>query len=260
MTETAVVVNEDGSGTYLSSVHKLLGFIVIDAVYFQKWVWLTEEILRRKQSIETSGPNSWSWWQISKSNELSVSSGKRKRDKWIHVLFLLFQLYLFRKSHWDLFDKRQIRADERWTTSRMTLRFRLSLIYSFMNQRIFNVMNFSRAKLQESITKKFRMLFQYGSYFFSTYLDWLSFRRFVWQETEVRTNGCWQWFIMVCAEKEVIVSLIKGQGEAGIKFTAQHGGCFIGDIIHEVKYERGEKKDVISSFSCANSLLYKYLY
>lgn len=150
----------------------------------------------------------------------------------------------------------------RWKMDNITYDTEVSIEFDLqlMNQRIFNVMNFSRAKLQKSITKKFRMLFQYGSYFFSTYLDWLSFRRFVWQETEVRTNGCWQWFIMVCAEKEVIVSLIKGQGEAGIKFTAQHGGCFIGDIIHEVKYERGEKKDVISSFSCANSLLYKYLY
>lgn len=101
------------------------------------------------------------------------------------------------------------------------------------------------------------MLFQYVSYFFSMYLHWLLFRRFVWKETEVRTNGCWQWFIMVCAEKEVIVSVIKGQGEAGIKFTAQLGGCFGGDIIHEVKYERGKKKeDVFSSFSCANSLLF----
>lgn len=34
---------------YLSSVHKLLGFIVINTVYFQKRVWLAEEILQKQR-------------------------------------------------------------------------------------------------------------------------------------------------------------------------------------------------------------------
>lgn len=41
--------------------------------------------------------------------------------------------------------------------------------------------------------------------------------------------------LSLIAESEVTVSLIKGQGEAGIKITAQHGGFFGGDIINAVK-------------------------
>lgn len=44
---------------------------------------------------------------------------------------------------------------------------------------------------------------------------------------------------LLIAEAEVIVSVIKGQEEAGIKFTAQHGGPFGGDIIHVVKWDGG---------------------
>lgn len=42
---------------------------------------------------------------------------------------------------------------------------------------------------------------------------------------------------LLIAEAEVIVSVIKGQGEAGITFTAQHGGSCGGDIVHAVKLE-----------------------
>lgn len=35
---------------YLSSVHKLFCFIIIDSVYFQKWIWFAEEVLQ-KQNI-----------------------------------------------------------------------------------------------------------------------------------------------------------------------------------------------------------------
>lgn len=48
--------SEDGSvNTHLSSVHKLLGFIVVDAVYLQKWVGFAEEILQRQQKIKNGG-------------------------------------------------------------------------------------------------------------------------------------------------------------------------------------------------------------
>ncbi len=42
---------------------------------------------------------------------------------------------------------------------------------------------------------------------------------------------------LLIAEAEIIVSVIKGQGEAGIKFTAQHGSYFGGDIIHVLKLD-----------------------
>lgn len=58
--------SEDWSvNTHLSSVHELLGFIVVDAVYLQKWVGLAEEILQRQQKIENSGtlaPNDSVGW------------------------------------------------------------------------------------------------------------------------------------------------------------------------------------------------------
>lgn len=51
--------------THLSSVHELLGFIVVDAVYLQKWVGLAEEILQRQQKSKNSGtlaPNDSVGW------------------------------------------------------------------------------------------------------------------------------------------------------------------------------------------------------
>lgn len=52
---TAVDETEEGARRPdLSPVHKLFGFIVIDSVYFQKWVRLAEEILQkqRKQNMK----------------------------------------------------------------------------------------------------------------------------------------------------------------------------------------------------------------
>lgn len=40
---------------------------------------------------------------------------------------------------------------------------------------------------------------------------------------------------LLIAEAEVIVSVIKGQGEAGITFTAQRGGSFGGDAIKTLR-------------------------
>lgn len=46
---------------------------------------------------------------------------------------------------------------------------------------------------------------------------------------------------------EIIVSVIKGQGEAGTKFIVRHGGIFGGDIISVVK------KDGVCNFLKASN-------
>lgn len=58
---------------------------------------------------------------------------------------------------------------------------------------------------------------------------------FVWKE--IYTNGCWHHddLSLLIAEAEVIVSVIKGQGEAGVNIGAQHGGSLGGDIINALK-------------------------
>jgi len=45
----AVTESGEEMWQHLSSVDKLFGFIVIDSKYFQKWVWLAEEILQMQR-------------------------------------------------------------------------------------------------------------------------------------------------------------------------------------------------------------------